>query len=223
MIRRLVKIIGHPQREFLFEMGPSQFRGAIAVRPIEDFKESLIGDELNYLPVKSKAANQFSTGRHCIRLVQEYLSLPAFEVIPGEHGPIWKEGYIGSISHNCEFAVGILMSDLRAVGIDIEHIGRLKAKTANRIATLKEIAQYSEEPTFDWTLLFSAKEAVFKAINPLVRRYFGFREVEIHLDLVNCRFSLEYVGSNLPRDLFQAASGAWTEIGGCLITSVTVD
>ena len=32
------------------------------------------------------------------------------------------------------------------------------------------------------TLRFSAKEAVYKAIDPWLRRYVGFREVEVELD-----------------------------------------
>ena len=78
-------------------------------------------------------------------------------------------GLVGSISHSRELAAATILRGAVGVGIDIERQRRLTVDAVRRVATKEEYSRYSVVPDFDWTLLFSAKESVFKAFSPLAR------------------------------------------------------
>ena len=63
------------------------------------------------------------------------------------------------------------------IGIDIEQEHRVDARVAARVLVPEEHASLVEE---DWrTMLFAAKEAVYKAVNPLVGEYLEFDDVQV--------------------------------------------
>ena len=142
---------------------------------------------------------------------------------PGEFGPIWPSDLVGSISHSRELVAATILRDAVGVGIDIECQRRLKVDAARRVATKEEYSRYSAVPDFDWTLLFSAKESVFKAFSPLARRYIGFQEVELLLDATTQSFSVRYFGNTVDKGLFEKSEGHWRALAGHLITIVTVN
>ena len=107
--------------------------------------------------------------------------------------------------------------------MDLEVQGRLKRKATRRIATPTEIERYDAVPFFDWTLLFSAKESVFKSLNPLVRRSIGFQEMELELDISSKRFKFQYLGSSIDGLQVERGIGLWSEISDHLITLFIVD
>lgn len=95
--------------------------------------------------------------------------------------PRWPEGFIGSITHSDGVAASTVLpaSQARAVGVDVEHW--LTEKTADTVAS--RIWSPLEAALFlqnGWefkealTTAFSAKESLFKALNPLCGRFFGF-------------------------------------------------
>ena len=155
--------------------------------------------------------------------MQKQLNLPEFELPPGEFGPIWPSDLVGSISHSRELVAATILRDAVSVGIDIERQRRLKVDAVRRVATKEEYSRYSVVPDFDWTLLFSAKESVFKAFSPLARRYIGFQEVELLLDVTTQSFSVRYLGNTIDKGLFEKSEGHWTSLAGHLITLVMVN
>ncbi|WP_172329469.1 4'-phosphopantetheinyl transferase [Mangrovicoccus sp. HB161399] len=100
--------------------------------------------------------------------------------IPGtgrSRAPDWPEGTVGSISHSGGLAVAIAGSSRNwtALGIDLEAVP--DEETAAEIAPLVFGAQDRVPPgRFGTGLAFAAKEALFKALNPRVRIFFGFRD-----------------------------------------------
>ena len=166
---------------------------------------------------RGEAATAFVSGRRCIRALQK-LGLPEVELPIGEFGPMWPKGLVGSISHSRELAAATILRDAVGVGIDIECQRRLKVDAVRRVATKEEYSRYSVVPDFDWTLLFSAKESVFKAFSPLARRYIGFQEVELLLDVTTQSFSLRYFGNTVDKGLFEKGEGHWSSLAGHLIT-----
>ena len=107
-------------------------------------------------------------------------------VVPkGERGmPLWPEGVVGSITHCENFSVAAVakQTDYRCLGIDFQKFRSLKKPLSLRICTAREREWCSEagEGAEDLAIsIFSAKESVFKAFFPLVRRYFGFHAVEL--------------------------------------------
>jgi 4'-phosphopantetheinyl transferase EntD len=71
-------------------------------------------------------------------------------------------------------------------------------------------------------LYFSAKEAVYKAVNPLVGRFIGFQEVEI--DLINAPnaeqggFRLRYVGEHEPNRVVERGEGYYDFVDRYVVT-----
>ena len=198
--------------------------GMIGFTQIDDHTDALIGSEFEFLAKKcGQAAKAFVSGRRCVRALQKQLNLSEFELPAGEFGPIWPSDLVGSISHSRELAAATILRDAVGVGIDIECQRRLKVEAVRRVATKEEYSRYSVVPDFDWTLLFSAKESVFKAFSPLARRYIGFQEVELLLDVATQSFSVRYFGNTVDKGLIEKAEGHWRALSGHLVTIVTVN
>jgi enterobactin synthetase component D len=98
--------------------------------------------------------------------------------------PIPPAGWVASISHKRGVAAAVLARDDGwTVGVDVEVAGVPRVDVASRILTDPELVQLAAfsgaERGRRTTLAFAIKEAVYKAIDPMVRRYVGFREVEL--------------------------------------------
>lgn len=98
--------------------------------------------------------------------------------------PAWPTGFFGSISHTANIALCALhdIDNMGWVGVDIESIMPLtKAQLLQTaIAKKQEWRLLNKLPiTIAATLLFSAKESLFKAVYPTLKRYFGFHQVEL--------------------------------------------
>ena len=105
-----------------------------------------------------------------------------------DRAPQWPPGFVGSITHSARFAAVAVMpqSMARAVGIDAESVltadqqvlVRQYCAVDEELDTLVRGASSLSEAQL-LTLCFSAKEAVFKCLYPLVKRYFDFTCVRI--------------------------------------------
>nr|WP_246395030.1 4'-phosphopantetheinyl transferase superfamily protein [Microbulbifer rhizosphaerae] len=100
--------------------------------------------------------------------------------------PQWKPGFVGSISHTSDRAFCAVGSKrgLRYVGVDMEDwignevIRNIERKIIDRHErTVMEESGAAYEKVF--TAVFSAKESLFKALYPLVGRYFGFEIAKV--------------------------------------------
>lgn len=99
--------------------------------------------------------------------------------------PLWPEGVVGSLTHSGITAVAAVgrRSEITSVGIDLQEIRLLRSDIAARIALPSErawVTAGNADATTRALMLFSAKESVFKALYPIVRRHFGFHAVELH-------------------------------------------
>ncbi len=90
----------------------------------------------------------------------------------------------GSISHKDDLAAALVAPDTGGrLGVDVELDVQRKHDIARRVLTEAEIAEIAglESPARDFEILvrFSAKEAIYKALDPFVRRYVGFQEASV--------------------------------------------
>ena len=101
-------------------------------------------------------------------------------ILPDDRGaPILPAGFVGSLSHKGEHAAALVAPDTGArVGVDLEYARAPRQPIERRILTPREQASIRGR---DVTLAFAIKEAIYKAIDPFVRRYVGFTEVEVSL------------------------------------------
>jgi enterobactin synthetase component D len=106
-----------------------------------------------------------------------------FEVGVGPHRePVWPYGYVGSITHSASFAFAAVArrGELQSIGIDSEvfldpvSLAAVASLTFHpseqaRVAARRDLA----------TVIFSAKESLFKCLYPLVGVFFDYRDAEV--------------------------------------------
>lgn len=140
-----------------------------------------------------KRKTEFLAGRLCAQLAMKNMGADWQQAIAiGENrAPCWPEGLVGSITHSKGFASAIVApaSSIRSVGIDSEAL--IAEKTANNVSShvLTESEIYTANAALVdshrqyLTLIFSAKESIFKCLYPLVQQYFDFRHAVVELDV----------------------------------------
>lgn len=134
----------------------------------------------------AKRRREFAFGRACSRAALARLGRgrPA-PVVSGEHGaPLWPPGVVGSITHvEGYYAAAVAAgSDFAAIGIDAAANRSLPPAVA-RVAAARELSDLPGGGRWP-TVVFSAKEAVFKAWFPLTGCRLGFEEARVILDPV---------------------------------------
>jgi enterobactin synthetase component D len=128
---------------------------------------------------------EFIAGRRCAAAAIRHLTgRAAFPGMGEDRAPIWPEGVAGAISHSRDRAMAIagFSSRFCGIGIDIERF--LNEEEARDIAPLALTANESHSlgkdiDPFMTGLIFSAKESLFKALYPTVKRFFFFEAAEL--------------------------------------------
>lgn len=156
----------------------------------------LFGDEPGELFPEEEAAiaravgkrrREFTSVRVCARRALAALGQPPAPLVPGERGaPHWPAGITGSMTH-CDGYRGCVAArtaDLASVGLDAEpndvlpdRVDRVVVLPAER-AHVAALAASCRAVCWD-RLLFSAKEAVYKAWFPVTGRWLGFEQATV--------------------------------------------
>jgi enterobactin synthetase component D len=153
---------------------------------------------------------EFLAGRHSAREALRVLAPEhaAADIAIGPRGePIWPRGIVGSITHAHGFAAAALArtSDARGVGLDVEDI--IPDEKASRL--LKYIVARDELDALaratGWgtarlvTVVISAKETLFKALFPMVKRMFDFLDARVvSLDPATLRYEVHFLVTLTP-------------------------
>lgn len=153
-------------------------------------------DEMNIkLPFKLASAHanrksQFLTGRFCAYKALVSMGYAHSEAefdlpVGNDGGPIWPEGYIGSITHSDKVikAIASKSSIYQGLGLDCQTLMNDKTyqNIKTKILTTNELKL--KVPNLNdlemATLIFSTKEAIYKCLRPLCGKFFGFYDAEI--------------------------------------------
>jgi 4'-phosphopantetheinyl transferase EntD len=124
-------------------------------------------------------------GRVALREALGRLGLEAPPVLSDDRGaPALPSGIAASITHKEGLAAALAARDGAArVGVDLELDVPRTQDIARRVLTAGELAGLASLPAAERDrevlLRFSAKEAIYKAIDPFVRRFVGFQEVAV--------------------------------------------
>lgn len=184
-----------------------------------------------------KRRREFRTVRHCARQALRQLGLPPAPVLRGERGePRWPAGVVGSMTHCAGYrAAAVAHScDFSAVGIDAEPHEPLPAGVLGVIAVAEEHQHLSElaaaDPATCWDrVLFCAKETVYKTWFPLTRRWLGFEDAAVTIDLSTTDpeqgcFSarLLVAGPTITGHPLLRFDGRWLRSDDLVITTVTL-
>jgi 4'-phosphopantetheinyl transferase EntD len=133
-----------------------------------------------------KRRREFTAGRTCARRALERLGWPDFPIVTGpRREPLWPPGVIGSITHCPGYCAAVVArrSDLRSVGIDAELSAPLPEGVAAMVCTAGERRWTESLPGDHWTtLVFSAKESIYKAWYPVTERWLDYLDAELTVD-----------------------------------------
>ncbi len=188
---------------------------AIAMATVQDYCDQIDASEQAELaPMAQTRRLGFSSGRYCARLAQQALGLPPKPVLREQRVPIWPIQCVGSITHSDHIAVASTSQKCRGVGVDIEQNGRVEAKLYRILFTPDEqlkLDQYLQRSPAADTIMFSAKEAGYKAIYPIGKRFIGFREAEINLCYEDSSFTIKYLGDHQANKVLEQGLGYWRE------------
>lgn len=196
----------------------------VAVECLEvDDRLAVLFDEERQLVAHAqpKRQREFSSGRAAAHRLFERLGLPRRPILADAfRAPIWPAEGVVSISHTERWAIAAAASSARAagIGVDIERRGRLTGRLMQRVLTETEIERCDDGRDVELaTLLFSAKESIYKAVQPLARGSIGFREVEV--EVRGCEFGARYCGGRDLRRLIDSGEG---RVGGSATLAATL-
>jgi 4'-phosphopantetheinyl transferase EntD len=96
--------------------------------------------------------------------------------------PEWPKGFLGSLSHDAEFALAAVAraNTLAALGVDIEPAEPLPGDILEMVMSPWERRSIGDDLILA-RLIFCAKEAAYKAFNPLDGSALEFEDVEVRM------------------------------------------
>src|SRR5438105_8586093 len=133
-----------------------------------------------------KRRREFRAGRACARLALAALGIHDVPIPSGpRREPLWPAGIVGSITHCRGYVAAAVRSEehLSALGIDAEGRGAVDRDLESFVCTPVEAERHRACAHASWrTLLFSAKESVFKALYPLRHLELELPDLEVVLE-----------------------------------------
>ena len=156
---------------------------AVRFSPGADLRETPLPVGLD--DARGSRRAEFLAGRHCASRALQGLGRAERTVARGPGGePIWPHGITGSITHKGSLAsaAAASRSDLLGLGIDTERIVALSQ--ARRLSSVVLLPCEHDlggalDDALRFTLIFSAKESVFKCLYPLVGHRFYYPDVAV--------------------------------------------
>jgi 4'-phosphopantetheinyl transferase EntD len=176
-----------------------------------------------------KRRREFTTGRACARRALAGLGVAPVAILPGTYGaPRWPTGVVGSITHCAGYRAAAVAwaREVRALGIDAEPHEPLPRGVLGAVALPGEADSVARlgavrPDVHGDRLLFSAKEAVFKAWSPLTGRSLGYDGGEVALD-AGGTFTARIVAAPPAAGMPVTFAGRWVVEGGLVATTVAV-
>ncbi|WP_343565066.1 4'-phosphopantetheinyl transferase family protein [Kiloniella sp. b19] len=133
----------------------------------------------------ARRQREFIAGRLCAaEAIQKTRGQKSFPTRNPDGSPSWPEGLTGSITHSHNLAIAAVGPSrlYRGIGVDLERtiLPEELPAISSVILGQKEQALWSRQMNSRMlTLLFSAKESLFKALYPDIPRYSDFKSSEL--------------------------------------------
>lgn len=163
---------------------------------------------------------EFSAGRDAARKALQEIGVPA-QAIPMQHDrfPLWPEVIVGSISHSGTACLAAVWGG-RGIGLDIEEAVNLEEDLWPSVLSAAEQAwaRGQSQPGLAAKLIFSAKEAAYKAQYVESRRLFGFETFEV--TVTGDSFTAAFTTEIPPFAKGETLQGKWGKAAGHFLTIV---
>lgn len=172
---------------------------------------------------------EFVTGRACARAALAQLGVAPVPVPHDTRGaPVWPAGVVGSITHCSGFRACAVAtaSQVPLLGIDAEPNAPLPTGVLREISDNEErrlIGHSAHRAALHLDrLLFSAKEAVYKACPPAAQRRLDFTRIHVQLDVDLETFHARVAPQPHPGDRGPIL-GRWAADDDLIVTAVAVE
>jgi 4'-phosphopantetheinyl transferase EntD len=179
-----------------------------------------------------KRRREFTTARVCARAALARIGVPPAPLVPGYRGaPTWPAGVVGSMTHCATYrAAAVARADhIVTIGVDGEPDEPLPDGVLESVSSAGERAVLArltaDHPGVCWDrLLFSAKEAVYKAWFPLTGRWLGFEEATVAFDTGTKGFTARLLvpGPVVSGRPLTGFTGRWLSRDGLLLTAIAL-
>lgn len=174
-----------------------------------------------------KRQREFLQGRTCARRALRELGIDGWPLVPGaRREPRWPPGVVGAITHTGGFvaAAAARRAPGHALGIDAEQRRPLPDGVASMVATGAERRWCAaQDDGVPWeTVLFSAKESVYKAWFPLTGAWLGYLDADLVLDPATGGFDVAALRRDAPGPAAARFSGRFTVTPDLVLTAVVV-
>lgn len=199
----------------------------------DDMNSSLTSEEMTLVSHWTPPRRaEFATARRCALEALGSLGAPTGAVAQGRHSePIWPSGVVGAITHCRGYRAAAVawQVEILGLGIDAEPAVPLADGVLSHIADLGEMQTIPQKTSalderIPWgTVIFSAKEAAFKALHPLIDMGFNFTQVGVRLEpkrgtfYVNLRATREKETRSCP-----IVYGRFRIVRGFVLTTATI-
>jgi 4'-phosphopantetheinyl transferase EntD len=147
------------------------------------------GEAMLVAKAAEKRRRDFTLGRFCAHAVLVQLGGDLPVIGHRQDGaPHWPASFCGSITHTSGYAAAVAArhDSFASLGLDAERVGGVTAKLWPKLFDADECAMLGglapEHQPRTATILFSAKEASFKAWSPLGATGLSFRDIHIERD-----------------------------------------
>jgi 4'-phosphopantetheinyl transferase EntD len=149
-----------------------------------------------------KRRREFAAGRTCARLALQRLGMSPAAIGAGSHRePLFPAGISGSITHTREYCAAAVVrtGPVLSIGIDAEFNEPLENSVADLILSPDErrMAHAFGNICSGDALVFSIKEAFFKAVFPFCRQYLDFADVVVALSPTDRTFRADLVKTDM--------------------------
>lgn len=164
---------------------------AVAEGPFPDLAEPLPPEEaVTVARAAPGRAREFAAGRTFARRALASLgATPGPLPVGPNRAPLWPRGFVGSITHVSGYAAAVVgrANDVRSLGVDIEDSGRFDPWLVEQVFSPSERLLHlpgaaPPELRRVGALVFSAKEAVYKALSALGEVRIRFADCTIEAD-----------------------------------------
>lgn len=193
-------------------------------------------DEVPLLPEEAEGLEravparrrEFAVGRECARAALRKLGVSGARILrAADRSPVWPRGVVGSISHCAGFcgAAVAKTSEVLALGLDVECLGRLAPESRSLICSRSETKALARRPfRFDPVeAAFSAKESFYKAYHPRTGFFLDFLDVRVDFNATGESFEVEILRRDAPSLLGRRVVGGRLRMGnGRVLTGVAI-
>lgn len=175
----------------------------------------------------AKRRNEFAAGRAAAHLAMQQLGHAPHPIPVGpDRAPIWPEGLVGSITHtkSCAMAIAASADRVQGLGIDVEEDTPLKDDLRPAICSAREQLWLDQQdhPGQMAKVIFSAKEAAYKAQYVLSRTFYGFDGMEIEFDLPAQAFEAAFTADRAPFARGDRVAGRFVVGAGLIVTTAEI-